>query len=155
MAADGACAAGRARAAHRRAHVLDRGRCRRTGPPRGVRTGAEATGLERRPQRAARHPLGLSRRYSHTRSGIGRARARRPRGCYWHRNHGVIARGDPHGADRAGFVASLARPGGNATGFTNYEYGMSGKWLELPKEIAPRVTRAAVLRDPAVASGIG
>jgi ABC-type uncharacterized transport system substrate-binding protein len=59
---------------------------------------------------------------------------------------------DPVGA---GFVASLARPGGNATGFSVYEYGMSGKWLELLKEIAPRVTRAAVLRDPAVASGIG
>ena len=59
---------------------------------------------------------------------------------------------DPVGA---GFVASLARPGGNATGFTNYEYSMSGKWLELLKEIAPSVTRAAVLRDPAVASGIG
>jgi putative tryptophan/tyrosine transport system substrate-binding protein len=59
---------------------------------------------------------------------------------------------DPVGA---GFVVTLARPGGNATGFTNYEYGMSGKWLELLKEIAPRVTRAAVLRDPAVASGIG
>jgi putative tryptophan/tyrosine transport system substrate-binding protein len=59
---------------------------------------------------------------------------------------------DPVGA---GFVASLARPGGNATGFTIYEYGMSGKWLELLKEIAPSVTRAAVLRDPAVVSGIG
>ena len=59
---------------------------------------------------------------------------------------------DPVGA---GFVASLARPGGNATGFTAYEYSMSGKWLELLKEIAPRVTRLAVLRDPAVASGIG
>jgi len=59
---------------------------------------------------------------------------------------------DPVGA---GFVASLARPGGNATGFTLYEYGMSGKWLELLKEIAPRVTRAAVFRDPAIASGIG
>jgi ABC-type uncharacterized transport system substrate-binding protein len=59
---------------------------------------------------------------------------------------------DPVGA---GFVASLARPGGNATGFTVYEYGISGKWLELLKEIAPRVTRAAVLRDPAIASGIG
>ena len=59
---------------------------------------------------------------------------------------------DPVGA---GFVASLARPGGNATGFTVFEYGMSGKWLELLKEIAPRVTRAAVLRDPAIASGIG
>jgi putative ABC transport system substrate-binding protein len=59
---------------------------------------------------------------------------------------------DPVGA---GFVASLARPGGNATGFTMLEYGMSGKWLELLKQIAPRVTRAAVLRDPAIASGIG
>jgi putative tryptophan/tyrosine transport system substrate-binding protein len=59
---------------------------------------------------------------------------------------------DPVGA---GFVASLARPGGNATGFTMFEYGMSGKWLELLKEIAPRVTRVAVLRDPAIASGIG
>jgi putative tryptophan/tyrosine transport system substrate-binding protein len=59
---------------------------------------------------------------------------------------------DPVGA---GFVESLARPGGNATGFTIYEYSMSGKWLELLKEIAPGVTRAAVLRDPAVASGIG
>jgi putative ABC transport system substrate-binding protein len=59
---------------------------------------------------------------------------------------------DPVGA---GFVASLAKPGGNATGFTVYEYSMSGKWLELLKEIAPHVTRVAVLRDPAVASGIG
>ena len=55
---------------------------------------------------------------------------------------------DPVGA---GFVDSLARPGGNATGFTQFEYGMSGKWLELLKEIAPGVTRAAVLRDPAIA----
>jgi putative tryptophan/tyrosine transport system substrate-binding protein len=54
-----------------------------------------------------------------------------------------------------GFVESLARPGGNATGFTVYEYGLGGKWLELLKEIAPHVTRAAVLRDPAIASGIG
>ena len=59
---------------------------------------------------------------------------------------------DPVGA---GFVESLARPGGNATGFTVFEYGISGKWLELLKQIAPRVTRAAVLRDPAIASGIG
>jgi putative ABC transport system substrate-binding protein len=54
-----------------------------------------------------------------------------------------------------GFVASLAQPGGNVTGFIVFEYGTSGKWLELLKEIAPRVTRAAVLRDPAIASGIG
>jgi putative ABC transport system substrate-binding protein len=59
---------------------------------------------------------------------------------------------DPVGA---GFVASLARPGGNATGFINFEYGMGGKWLELLKQVAPRLTRMAVLRDPAVGSGIG
>ena len=59
---------------------------------------------------------------------------------------------DPVGA---GFVASLARPGANATGFTAFEYGLSGKWLELLKQIAPGVTRAAVLRDPGIASGIG
>jgi putative tryptophan/tyrosine transport system substrate-binding protein len=59
---------------------------------------------------------------------------------------------DPVGS---GFVASLARPGGNATGFTTSEYSISGKWLELLKEIAPRVTRAAVLRDPTIPAGIG
>jgi ABC-type uncharacterized transport system substrate-binding protein len=59
---------------------------------------------------------------------------------------------DPVGA---GFVASLAQPGGNATGFTSFEYGISGKWLELLKEIAPHMTRVAVLRDPALAAGIG
>jgi putative ABC transport system substrate-binding protein len=59
---------------------------------------------------------------------------------------------DPVGA---GIVASLARPGGNATGFTNIEYGISAKWVELLKEIAPHVTRIAVLRDATIASGIG
>jgi putative ABC transport system substrate-binding protein len=53
----------------------------------------------------------------------------------------------------AGFVDSLARPGGNATGFMVWEFGLSGKWLELLKQIAPEVTRAAVLRDTALASG--
>ena len=59
---------------------------------------------------------------------------------------------DPVGA---GFVDSLARPGGNATGFLLFEYGLSGKWLELLKEVAPGVTRVAVLRDPATPTGIG
>jgi putative tryptophan/tyrosine transport system substrate-binding protein len=54
-----------------------------------------------------------------------------------------------------GFVNSLARPGGNATGFTNFEYDFSGKWLEVLKQIAPLITRAAVLRDPANPSGAG
>ena len=59
---------------------------------------------------------------------------------------------DPVGA---GFVDSLARPGGNATGFMNFEYSLSGKWLELLKQIAPGVTRVAVLRNAATASGPG
>jgi ABC transporter substrate binding protein len=59
---------------------------------------------------------------------------------------------DPVGA---GFVDSLARPGGNATGFILFEYGISCKWLELLKEIAPGLKRAAVLRDPAIAAGPG
>ena len=59
---------------------------------------------------------------------------------------------DPVGG---GLVTSLARPGGNATGFTAFEYGTSGKWLELLKEIAPSVKRVAVLRDSGIAQGIG
>jgi putative ABC transport system substrate-binding protein len=59
---------------------------------------------------------------------------------------------DPVGA---GYVARLARPGGNATGFSAFEYSLSGKWLELLKEIAPNLTRIAILRDPAIAAGIG
>jgi putative ABC transport system substrate-binding protein len=59
---------------------------------------------------------------------------------------------DPVGA---GFVESLARPGGNTTGFTVFEFGITSEWLELLKEIAPRVTRVAVIRDPAIAAGSG
>jgi putative ABC transport system substrate-binding protein len=59
---------------------------------------------------------------------------------------------DPVGA---GFVDSLARPGGNVTGFVSFEYGLSVKWLELLKEIAPRVARVAVIRDPEISAGTG
>src|SRR5262245_57745874 len=59
---------------------------------------------------------------------------------------------DPVGS---GFVASLARPGGNATGFAAREYGVSGKWLEVLKLVAPSVTRVGVVRNPAVPSGSG
>ena len=59
---------------------------------------------------------------------------------------------DPVGS---GFVHSLSQPGGNATGFMMFEYNLCGKWPELLKEIAPSVTRAAVLRDPALVAGIG
>jgi putative tryptophan/tyrosine transport system substrate-binding protein len=59
---------------------------------------------------------------------------------------------DPVGA---GFVDSLARPGRNITGFLNFEYGLAGKWLELLKQIAPGVTRVAVIRDPGISAGTG
>jgi putative ABC transport system substrate-binding protein len=59
---------------------------------------------------------------------------------------------DPVGA---GLVASLARPAGNATGFTIFEYGMGGKWLELLKDVAPRTTRAAVIREPTNMAAVG
>src|SRR5262245_39364307 len=59
---------------------------------------------------------------------------------------------DPVGA---GFVESLARPGGNVTGFTQFDYSIAAKWLALLKEIAPNTTHAAVLRDPAITAGIG
>ena len=59
---------------------------------------------------------------------------------------------DPVGA---GFVESMSRPGGNATGFIQFEYSLSGKWLELLKQVAPGVTRVAVLRDPAQTAGVG
>ncbi len=59
---------------------------------------------------------------------------------------------DPVGA---GFVDSLARPGRNATGFTPFEYSLAGKWLELLKEIAPGVTRSAIIRDPQISTGLG
>ena len=116
-----------------------------------------ATGLDHRPQRADRHSLGHGqcRRDPQTRGGIGRTRTRR------HSGHGSSAVGpllqatrtvpivfpivvDPVGAD---YIDSLARPGGNVTGFMTYEYSMSGKWLELLKQIAPNVARVAVLRD--------
>src|SRR5262249_22725985 len=59
---------------------------------------------------------------------------------------------DPVGA---GFVDSLAHPGGNVTGFLQFEYSLAAKWLELLKQIAPSVTRAAVLRDPGIVGGVG
>src|SRR6516164_5037889 len=61
-----------------------------------------------------------------------------------------VSGSDPVGA---GYVASLARPGANTTGFTLFEYGTSGKWLELLKQIVPAMTRAAVIRDPSITSG--
>jgi putative ABC transport system substrate-binding protein len=83
-------------------------------------------------------------------------RYRRTSSDGWRCHHGVVAADNPHHPHRirvAPRSGRRSRPGGNATGFTPYEYGVGGKWLELLKEIAPRVTQAAVLRDAAVSSG--
>ena len=158
-------AAGRADAARRRAHQRGRERSTRPNPQCGVSTGAAEIGLDRWSQRADRHSLyrRQSRRHSQFCGGIGSTRAGRHPG-HWHRALAPLLQAtrsvpivfanvaDPVGA---GFVDSLSRPGGNATGFMQFEYGLSGKWLALLKEIAPGVTRAAVLRDPAITAGIG
>ena len=123
--------------------------------------GLQQLGWTDRPQRADRLPLGRGQMPTHSqiRGGIGRTRAGRHPGRWQPAIMAPLLQAtrtvpivfavvaDPVGA---GFVDSLARPGGNATGFTLFEYGMSGKWLELLKEIAPGVTRVAVLRDPAI-----
>ena len=96
------------------------------------------------------------RRNTQTRGGVGCVDA----GCHsgqWRRDRGSVAAGNSHRASRiytftpdpvgAGYVETLARPGGKATGFMAFEYSLSGKWLALLKQIAPSVTRAAVLRD--------
>ena len=122
--------------------------------------------MDRGPQRADRHPLGHDRRRP-IRKHAGELAALAPDVILAATGTTTVAPLleatrtvpivfvlviDPVGA---GFVSSLARPGGNATGFLMFEFGLSGKWLELLKQIAPSVTRVAVLRDPAVASGIG
>jgi putative ABC transport system substrate-binding protein len=120
--------------------------------------------MDRGPQRKDRHPdRRRCRSVSHPCRRIGRARVGRYISRYHSRRCGGATR-HPHRASRfrivfdpvsAGFVSNLARPGGNTTGFALPEYGTSVKWLELLKEIAPGVTRVAVVRDPALVSGTG
>ena len=131
-----------------------------TDPRRGFPAGAAAIGLDHRPQRAGRHPLGRESMLT-TSAGTRPNWPRARRTSSWPRKLRPCAVAatatrtvpivfvwvaDLVGA--GGYVDSLSRPGGNTTGFMQYEYSLSGKWLELLKEIAPRVTRVAVLRDP-------
>ena len=133
---------------------------------RGIPGRAAAVGLDRRPQRALRYPLDRRSIPPNTGNYAAELVALTPDVIFASASTNVAALQritrsvpivfanviDPVGA---GFVASLARPGGNTTGFSAFEYSLSGKWLELLKEIAPNVTRAAVLRDPSLAAGIG
>ncbi len=167
VAARGARAAGRADAAHRRAHGLGRGRSGMTGPHRGVRcrrcsnwAGPTAATCGSTPA----GPRAMPTTFADTRRNWSRSRrtsswlqlAPRPwRRCY--RRPAPCRSCSCLSSTRSAPVSSRAWRGRAATppGSRMFEYGMSGKWLELLKEIAPGVTRAAVLRDPAVASGIG
>src|SRR5262249_22779613 len=158
-------AAARANAPHRRAHEPYGRRCGGTGASRGIHAGASGGGLERRPQRARRSPLGWRRprALSQPCGGIGRPCARCLSLRRRHRHAGA-AKGYPKHTDR---VRECRRPGRHGlrrepsatgrqcTGFTVFEFSMGGKWLELLKQIAPGITRAAVLRDASLASGAG
>ena len=151
------------RTAHRRAYEWGAAGCGGAGPSRGIPGRAATVGLDRRPERANRHPLGSRRWGQSRRGGISRlgpdvilASASSSVAALQRitRSVPIVFANviDPVGA---GFVASLARPGGNTTGFSAFEYSLSGKWLEVLKEIAPSVMRVGVLRDPALAAGIG
>ena len=135
MAARGARAATGADAAHRRAPTRSRGRSGISDPHRGVLAGAGAIALT---------PDVILATGGSTVEPLQKATRSLP--------IVFVNVADPVGG---GFVESLARPGGNATGFTPYEYSMSAKWLELLKQIAPRLTRAAALRDRGSPDGIG
>src|SRR5262245_19532264 len=163
VAARGAGTADRPNAAHRRAHGHEGGRSGITSPPRGVCAGPPAIGLDHRSKCPCRLPLeggnvGNMRKYAMELVALA------PDVILAHSSAAVAPLleatrtvpivfttvADPVGA---GYVDSLARPGGNATGFVVFEYSIAAKWLELLKEIAPGVTRAAVLRDSAIAAG--
>ena len=156
-------AARRAGAAYRRAAARSRGRSGISDPPRGVPSGLEQLGWiigrnVRIDTRWATTNTAEIRRHAAELAALAPdvilAHAGATVGPLLQATRTVSivfpVAIDPVGA---GFVDSLARPGGNATGFMNYEYSLSGKWLELLKEIAPGVTRAAVLRDAAQGSG--
>ena len=165
MAAGGSGATTRAHAAHRRAPSRNRGRCGISSLGGGVSAGAGKIRLEHR------HNVRIDIRWATDNSDAVRRHAAELAALA---PDVVLAPGastlgpllqvtrtvpivfaivaDPVGA---GFIDSLARPGGNATGFTSFEYAIGGKWLELLKQIGPDVTRIAILRDPATPSGTG
>ena len=157
LAAGGARAAGRAGAARRRVHSSGRGRPGVTSPQRGVPAGLAELGWTvgrnvRIDFRWAAGDADNIRKYAAELVALAPDVILGAGNPMWRpllqatRTLPIVFAGvaDPVGA---GFVQSLARPGGNATGFIPFEFSISGKWLELLKEIAPSVTRVAVLRD--------
>jgi putative tryptophan/tyrosine transport system substrate-binding protein len=165
VAARGTRAATRADAAHRRAHALRRDRSASASPQRGIPARIAAIGLDCRAQRRNRVPWSGGN-IDDTRKYAAELVALAPDVIFVPGSAAVAPLrqatravpivfalvADPVGS---GFVDSLARPGGNVTGFSWVDYGIGAKWLELLKEIAPNITRAAVLRDPAIIAGIG
>ena len=162
-AARGARRKGKRNATHRRAPGRNRGRSGVSGPHRGVPEGLALLGwtIGRNVRIDTRWATPNAAEIPDMRRNWSRLR----RTSSWTHGASTVGPllqatrtlpivfpvvGDPVGA---GFVDSLARPGGNATGFMIFEYSMGGKWLELLKQIAPGVTRAAVLRDPTQGSG--
>ena len=129
---------------------------------RSLPAGAGGIRLDQRPQRARRYPLGYAPNADAIRSNAAELAALAPDVILAHGSPtaGSLQRATPQRCRSCscsvvdpvaiGLVESLARPGGNVTGFLNYEFSLSGKWLELLKQIAPGATRMAVLRDPAV-----
>ena len=157
----------RARAAHRRADACSRGRSGGSGPHRGVPAGARSNWAGPTAATcASRHRWATANadRHSQTCGGIGRARAGRHPG-EWQRGRGAAAarrRAPCRSCSRSSPIrsapaSSTAWRGRAATppDLSLFEYGISGKWLELLKEIAPGVTRVAVLRDAGLSVGAG
>ena len=154
-------------AAHRRAPARSRGRCGISGPRRGVPAGAAAIGLDRSAATCGSTLAGRRPMPTDIRRHAAELVALAPDVILAHGGSTVaaVAAGDPHRADRvpgrrpirSAPASSTAWRGRAATPpvLCSFEYSMSGKWLELLKQIAPGVTRVAVLRDPTERSGIG
>ena len=165
MAACGARAAGRTHVAYRRAYIVCIGRSGRADPSPGVYAGARAIGLDRWTQRSHRPALGAGdperiRRYAAELVALAPdvilAVSSSATGPLLQATRAVpivfVTVGEPIGA---GFVETLARPGGNATGFMLFEYSIGAKWLELLKEIAPGVKQVGYAQSLSIAAGPG